>query len=424
MPRPLGLALPAPDASSPGLPAEHFAAALAYYACGAVGLVWVAPDLARGAFPLPRVVGVVHLFTLGWIVLSIFGALCQFLPVAVGRPMRSRAAAHFAFGAQTIGVACFVLALLTGTRGLLHAGATALAVAFLTFAINLVATLGSVPRGEQRSLTWWALAGSAVFLVVTPAYGVLLALGLHGESLVGDRFAVVAQHAHIAIVGFVLLVMVGVAHRLLPMFLLSHGGSERPAWLSAGLLFASAAVLSVPVTSGVRLAVAGALGSAGVVAFIVQAATFYRHRKRRAIDVGMRLAGAGVIALAAAVLLAPLALGRGLADLRLLTTYFVVLLGAVTLFIAGHYYKIIPFIVWYHRFGPFVGKRKVPKVSELFSNRVATIDAALLVSGWLGLAASTLLGLPELARASALLFATGALLQVFVVAQIAQRRLA
>ncbi|MBI2393056.1 MAG: hypothetical protein HYV09_25960 [Deltaproteobacteria bacterium] len=421
MPRSLEAALPAPEASSPGLPAEHFGAALAYYACGAVGLVWVAPDLAGGAFHLPRVVAVVHLFTLGWIVLSIFGALCQFLPVAVGRPMRSRVAAHVAFGAQTIGVGCFVLALLGGSRGLLHAGAGALAIAFLTFAINLVSTLSPV---TDRSLTWWALAGSAVFLVLTPAYGVLLALGLHDGSLVADRFAVVAQHAHIAIVGFVLLVMVGVAHRLLPMFLLSHGGSERPAWLAVGFLFASAALLSVPVTSGARLAIAGALGSAGVVAFIVQAATFYRHRKRRTIDVGMRLAGAGVIALAAAVLLAPLALGRGLADLRLLTTYFVVLLGAVTLFIAGHYYKIVPFIVWYHRFGPFVGKRKVPKVSELFSNRVATIDAALLSLGWLGLATSTLLGAPLLARASAVVFAGGALLQAVVVAQIARRRLA
>ena len=30
------------------------------------------------------------------------------------------------------------------------------------------------------------------------------------------------------------------------------------------------------------------------------------------------------------------------------------LLGAIALFIAGHYYKIVPFLIWYHRFGPLV----------------------------------------------------------------------
>ncbi|MBK6529293.1 MAG: hypothetical protein IPF99_06795 [Deltaproteobacteria bacterium] len=84
-------------------------------------------------------------------------------------------------------------------------------------------------------------------------------------------------------------------------------------------------------------------------------------------------------------MIAPFALSRGVADLRLLTTYFVVVLGALTLFVAGHYYKIIPFLVWNHRYGPLLGKRKVPKVSELFSERVAFVDAALLASGLAGL---------------------------------------
>lgn len=72
-------------------------------------------------------------------------------------------------------------------------GAVLFGAALLGFAANLVATL-AVAR--ERGLTWWCLAGAVVFLVLT--------------------------------------VVVEVAHRLFPMFLLSHGASERPERAAAG----------------------------------------------------------------------------------------------------------------------------------------------------------------------------------------------
>jgi len=401
------------------LPGEHFAAALVFLVAGTLGLILIAPDLANGLFYLPRVAAVVHLFVLGWIVLSIFGALCQFLPVAVGRSIRSLPLAHVTFVAHVLGVLLFVGSLATGMRGLLYAGAGLLATSFVLFASNLTATLAKV---HDRSLTWWALAGAAVFIVATPIYGVILALNTHGDVLLTERFAVVAAHAHVAIVGFVMLVIVGVAHRLLPMFLLSHGASERPAWAALVLLFAGAAILAVPVGGAVRFIVAGALIAGGLVAFLVQAALFFHHRMRRAIDPGMRLASAGLVGLALALLLAPLSLTRGMTDLHLLTTYFVVLLGAISMFIAGHYYKIVPFLVWYHRFGPLIGKQKVPKVADLYSSAAALTSGALLVSGWAGVAAGTYVGVSFLVRASALVFTAGAVLEAIVIARIAQRK--
>ena len=139
---------------------------------------------------------------------------------------------------------------------------------------------------------------------------------------------------------------------------------------------------------------------------------------------GSGLAAAGLVGLAVAVVLAPFALTRGMSDPRLLTTYFVVLLGAISLFVAGHYYKIVPFLVWNHRFGPLLGKRKVPKVAELYSEKVALADVALLVSGLVGLAIGTYVGSEVLARIAAIVFAAGALLEVIVIARVAQRKVA
>src|SRR5689334_13772770 len=89
--------LMAPPTGSIRLAGEHFAAATCYLAVGAIGLVWIAPELAIGAYPSPHVAGVTHCFTLGWLTMTIFGALCQFLPVALGVPLRSVHLAHMSF---------------------------------------------------------------------------------------------------------------------------------------------------------------------------------------------------------------------------------------------------------------------------------------------------------------------------------------
>lgn len=400
------------------LPGEHFTAALAFFVLGALALVAIAPELVIGAFFGPRVIAAVHLFTLGWIMLSIFGALCQFLPVAIGRGLRWQWLAHVTFGLQILGAAGFVFGLVDGNRGLVVTSAAALSAAFALFAFNLGVTLASV---RERSVTWWALAGATVFLVVTPLYGVLLQLNSI-DQLGVHRFHVVAVHAHVAIIGVVLLVMVGVAHRLIPMFLLSHGANERPAGVAVALLAAGASLLALPIGGFAVDAVGGVLAAGGVIAFATQAVLFYRCRKRRVLDPGMRLAAAGGVGLVAAMVIAPLAMSRGLTDLRLLTTYFIVLLGAISLFIAGHYYKIVPFLVWYHRFGPLVGKRKVPNVAELFSQRIASSGALVLVGGFAALAAGTYLGSIALARAGAIAVAIGAVVEVIVIAGIARRR--
>src|SRR5690606_13130662 len=105
------------------LPAEHLAAGFVLRVVGAAGLVRVAPDLAQGLFPLPRVVAVAHLFTLGWITMTVQGALYQFLPVALGAPIRSERVAHLSFLLYAPGLAAFLLGLALSVHTLLFAGA-------------------------------------------------------------------------------------------------------------------------------------------------------------------------------------------------------------------------------------------------------------------------------------------------------------
>lgn len=433
--QPAGPHLAAPGPSSPSgmgmagaqappflLPGEHFTAALGFLALGALGLVWVAPDLAQGLFPLPRVAGVTHLFTLGWITTSILGALYQFLPVALGVPIRSQRWAHIAFWLYAPGLALFIGGLVTNRPMVMLVGAGLFGTGLLVFLANLAVTLARAPT---RGLTWWTLAGASLSLALTILLGLTLAGNLHRGFLGPHRFLAVGVHLHLALAGWVFLVVIGVAHRLLPMFLLSHGAPEWPGRAAAALTGAGALGMMllhhfIPLTS---IYIPALLIGAGALAFVWQARLYFRHRVKRVLDPGMRLAGIAVAFLALGVGLAPIALARGLAAPRLMVGYVTTLVvGGFTLFVVAHYYKIVPFLVWYHRFGPLAGKRPVPRVAELYDARLALVAVALLALGALGLSGAILAGLTGVARGAAVLFAAGAGIVVYQIFLVSRRR--
>ena len=402
------------------LPGAHFTVAFGALLLGSAGLVVAAPELALGQVFSPRLLGVVHLFTLGWITTSILGALCQFLPVAIGVPLYSRSAAYGTLALHGLGLTLFVGGLLAGAPSVFRIGALVVAVGLTVFAGNLALTLA---RAKTRDVTFYALALADAFLLGTIVLGGMLAWNLHSGALLGaDRFTVLAVHIHVALAGWVVMVMVGVAHRLLPMFLLSHGASERPAQVAVATLGVGSGLLLLPIGHLGRV-IAGALIALGIGAFLVQAVLFVRHRRRRAIDPGLKLALAGLVGLGAATLVAPFALHGGLASLRLLVAYVLLaLVGAISTFIAGHYYKIVPFLVWYHRFGPLIGERQVPKVAELFSARVAGVTVVLAVLGTCAMLAGVALESPSVLRGGALAFAAAMVVEAAQMVMIARRR--
>jgi len=57
------------------------------------------------------------------------------------------------------------------------------------------------------------------------------------------------------------------------------------------------------------------------------------------------------------------------------------LLGFVSSMITGHLYKIVPFLVWFERFAPLVGKEKVPMLHEMYSKEGAAMMFNFTVAG-------------------------------------------
>lgn len=400
--------------SAPGaslrLPGEHFAAALLFLTLGFLGLVWVAPQLADGTYLSPRVAGVTHLFTLGWLTMTIFGATYQLLPVALGAPVTSERMGHASFAAFAPGVAIFSLGVMRESSVLHHLG-----IALVTLGIVLVVTnvALSLPRAKRRDVTSRAVAIAVSFLSLTLVLGVVLLHNLHTGFLGGARVHVLAIHLHVALLGWVFVMIIGMAHRLLPMFLIAHGADTR--WTARALAF---------LVPGVLILAAGlALGSAllswiglglvegGVVSFLRQARSFYRAKAPRPLDAGLKHAAAALLLLSVAATVAPAVLALGPTHPRLHTVYVVLgLIGGFSLFVVGLFYKIVPFLAWISRYRDKMGREKVPTVAQLYSSRVAHAGLSLYVIGVGGLVLGIGFSQTLIVRSSALVLLAAVLL--------------
>jgi hypothetical protein len=417
-----GPMLGTPATGSMLLAGEHFAAAMLFLIAGAAGLVWIAPELAAGAYLVPRVAGVTHLFTLGWLTTTIFGALHQLLPVALGAPVRWPGLGHASFAAFAPGAALFATGVATGSAALHHAGVALVTVGIVAAVVNFGATLARAPG---RDTTWWAVALALVALASTLALGVALLHNLHTGYLAGARVRVLAIHLHVALVGWALLVVVGMSRRLLPMFLLSHGVGDRWSRVAVALLSAGTTTLGLGLarTSDPLAWGGAALLVGGVAAFLVQARLYFRHRVRRRLDAGLRFAATALVFLGVAAAAGPAVLAVGATTPRLATAYLLAgLLGGIVLYVVGHFYKIVPFLAWIARYHGRVGREPVPTIADLYSSRVATVQWLLMTAAVVALVAGTMAGHAHCTRAGAALFALAVGLFASQVARVASTR--
>lgn len=405
--RPLPMAPPvtgAGAAESPpySLPISHFVVALGWLVAGSVGLLWAGPQLARGQWLSPVTAAVTHLFTLGWVLTSAYGALYQLSPVALGIRVRNWSAGYLTLALHAAGTAAVATGLVAWWPRLIALGWTLVALALAIWTWNVGLPLARAPRA-QRQARVTGLAFAFLWLA-------LLVAGARAGNALGwwivPRLAIVAAHVHLAVAGFGTLLIMGVGSHILPMFLLARHAPDRPGtlappFLATGTLVTAAGwLLSSPV-----LLWAGALASAaGVFLFLVQAVLWLRHRHRDAIDPTLRQAIAALAALALAVPCGIAALITGAP--RLIAAWGVLMVvGWMGLLVGAVYGRVLPFLTWLDRYRKRAGQAGVPKAGEMLSPRALQYLAMAWTASLAALATAIVLGVPQLAVAGAAAFA-------------------
>jgi hypothetical protein len=351
--------------------------------------------------------------------MTIFGALYQLLPVALGSVIWSERLGHTSFWTFAPGVAIFATGIATGSRALRNIGLVLITIGIICLTVNVVYAL---VRTKSRDVTWLAIAAALIALHLTLTIGATLAHNIRTNALGDTRPQVLATHLHVALIGWVLVMIVGISHRLLPMFLLAHKANTRWTRRALACLTLGVAILGagIPTRSALYMWTGLLLIEAGVCCFLVQARCFYVARLRPHLDAGLHHAAVALGFLAMSAALAPAVLLAGSAHRRLATVYILLgLLGGLTLYVVGQFYKIVPFLVWIARFRHRVGKEQVPTVAALYSARVAHVGLALFTTGIAGLALGVATSTVLVTRLGAILFCLATSLFVGQLARLA-----
>jgi hypothetical protein len=338
----------------------------------------------------------IHLVLLGWVCVTIMGAMEQFVPVWSGVELYSGRLADFALVLVTAGVVGLASAALAGRPRLFVFGLLAVAGVW-TFVYDLLRTLPRPHRGDVTERHFvYALCALAVAVFV----GGLLALDFAGPVLSRvslSHAAVRSAHATLAVLGGVLLTVVGALSQLGPMF---AGGGEsdgstrlyrvEEATLPTGVLLLA---LGRAVAFRTLAVVGAALVLVGVIATGVALLSVLGRGRTDPTPTALRYAVVASALPLWTVLAGPALLTNpldaGIVGPPAAAWTLGVALAAV---LFGTLYHVVPFLVWDRRYADRVGFEPVPMPDDLYDAHVARADLLGLVVGGSGLIVGATLG--------------------------------
>lgn len=405
-----------------GIPASFFATApLGVLGAGALliaggsSLLWTRFAGATAAL--------VHLGTLGLLGSVMLGALYQMIPVVAGAPVPLARAAHGVHAGWVLAVSALVWGFAAEQRTALVVGASLLSLVFLAF---LVPTGVALARAPVTGPTVAGMRVAVLGLLLVVVLGVWLG-HLRGSGVPSPRYpGVLAAHVSAGLVVWIGGLIAGVSFQVVPMFYLTpafprwqtHGLVAGFALALAGLVLAL--VLGASPTVTTLAALPGALAAWALHPICTLVAIARRRRKRP--DASLRFWKAGLGAALAALPSAALALFGD--DSRWPVLFgWLVLWGWAGLIVHGMLGRIVPFLVWFHRYSKRVGLEPVPSMKQLLPERYQRLGfAAHLCTLLLGIAALAS-GLDPLARATGVgLVLTGLALGATVLRPLAHGR--
>ncbi len=328
----------------------------------------------------PETLALVHFVAVGWLSLLLSGALIQFVPVLVAKPLAYPELPAVALSCLVVGLASLVAGFLVmagaplGALPWLPFGAICLATGFALNIWNLGQTIRSA--GQIGLPARFVTVGLAS-LVGVVIFGMIFAFVLGGWSTNSVLVRLTAQgipfHAGLGVGGWLTFTAMGVSYRLLAMFMLApeaEHASSRIALVSgaASILFlAVGGPVCILIGQSVShpLLVALALANVSLVLYGFDIVRLYRARKRRTLELNSRMAAWALTGLGIASLLLVALTILGPIDRWIGAVTFVAAFGWLTGLGLAKLYKIVAFLTWLECYGSLLGKRPTPRVQDL-----------------------------------------------------------
>jgi hypothetical protein len=331
------------------IPFRFFLTAPWFGILAAMLLLYSGPELWTSHWN-PVLIGLAHLFTLGFMTMTMLGALFQLLPVLSGERIPGDRPVAFAVHLLMVaGVSCLSAGFVLREYFLLTVAVVLLVMALVGFIVAIGSKLVTNIAGGD-SIHAIRLAVTA--LMVTLGLGFYRALGY--SYPLESTLNLTMLHVCWALLGWVLILIMGVSFQVIPMFQVTPDYPSRltrviPPVIFSGLLLLSFVQAPVAVNGLVIVIGVAVLIYAGFSLRLLQ------QRKRRLMDVSVRFWQFGLSCLILAVLLFWLVfMLPGIAASALTPARGLMLVGVLMIpgfacsVIMGMLQKIVPFLAFLH----------------------------------------------------------------------------
>jgi hypothetical protein len=320
----------------------------------------------------PKVLSLVHLFLLGFVMMTIFGAMAQLVPVVLEVGHFGVELFYAIWPLLGIGTTLMVLGFLNYPQLLPYGGVVVL-ISMMIFVMEIFLTIKKV---ENFNIVMTSVLISNTFLFFGIIFGLVMALSYAGTLHV-DITNLLRSHVYLVIGGYIGITLMGLSVVLLPMFGLSHGFSKKPLEISIWLmsLGVSFVVLSSFINYMFLEYIGYILSIISLFVYFYLVYTIFNTRARKEIDVYAKSLIFAYFSMVGSLILGIIYMFTSYEPL-LLSAAWLIFFGFFGFAITGHVYKIVPFLVWFERFSPLVGKQKVPMLADMLPQKSS--DAQLI----------------------------------------------
>src|SRR5674476_1027063 len=176
----------------------------------------------------PQTLAITHVMALGWGTMMILGASHQLVPVLIEGKLYSNALAYLSFLLAALGIPLLVYGFYNFDFGWpAQWGAILINAAVIFYLINIAI---SMVKSKNENVHAVFVFTATLWLLITTIVGLFLVCNFTHNILSKDSLYYLPIHAHLGIIGWFLLLVIGVGSRLIPLFLISKYHNEKLLW--------------------------------------------------------------------------------------------------------------------------------------------------------------------------------------------------
>lgn len=372
----------------------------------------------------PHILAITHLMALGWGTMIILCASHQLVPVLIEGKLYSDKLAYASFVFAGIGIPLLVYGFYAfNMHNPAKWGGRFILLSIIAYLINLGVSMSHSKKENIHALFVFT---SVLWLFLTGALGLALVYNFTFNMFPHDSLHYLPLHVHAGVIGWFLMLIIGVGSRLIPMFLISKYTSTKllkwifvlinGALISYILIFYFIKITEVILLPWLML-------FAGIALFIFYCYSAFKHRIRKQVDEPMKVSLLAVMLIIIPLILLLIAIVTATLyaqeNIALSLSYgFLIFFGWITAIILGMTFKTLPFIVWNKVYHKRSGIGKTPNPKDLFSNTAFKVMSMSYIAGLLLFVTGSLMIQLLLIQCGAVLILTAASLYVFNVLKV------